>query len=67
MSYHARIGAQVTERIVSPQRLIHHRDDRELIMDILKHGPDVEVAGPESLREAVAGRLALTLASYRNP
>ena len=44
-----------------------YRDDRELIMDILKHGPDVEVAGPESLREAVAGRLALALASYRNP
>jgi len=46
---------------------IPYRDDRELVMDILKHGPDVEVVAPDSLRDAVAGRLGLTLALYRNP
>jgi predicted DNA-binding transcriptional regulator YafY len=28
---------------------IPYRDDRELVMDVLKHGPEVEVLGPESL------------------
>lgn len=32
-------------------------DARELIMDILKYGPDVEVVAPDSLRAAVAVRL----------
>ena len=44
---------------------IPYRDDRELVMDILKHGPDVEVGEPESLRSAVAGRLRAALALYR--
>ncbi len=30
--------------------------ERELMMDILKHGPDVEVRAPDSLRRAVAER-----------
>ena len=46
---------------------IPYRDDRELVMDILKHGPDVEVVAPDSLRNAVGGRLELTLALYRDP
>jgi predicted DNA-binding transcriptional regulator YafY len=29
-------------------------DTRELMMDILKYGADVEVLGPPSLRDAVA-------------
>lgn len=33
-------------------------DDRELIMAILKYGPDVEVLGPSSLRARVRGQLA---------
>ena len=37
-------------------RLPYH-DARELIMDILRHGPEVEVASPPELREAVAGQL----------
>lgn len=43
---------------------IPYRDDRELVMDILKHGPDVEVISPESLRDAVAKRLQIALHFY---
>lgn len=43
---------------------IPFRDDRELVMDILRYGPEVEVVGPESLREAVAERLRLALDQY---
>jgi len=43
---------------------IPYRDDRELVMDILRHGADVEVVSPESLREAVARRLREALAQY---
>jgi proteasome accessory factor C len=32
-------------------------DPRELLMDILRHGAQVEVAAPDALREAVAGEL----------
>lgn len=32
---------------------IPYADDRELVMDILKYGPDVEVVGPVSLRKRV--------------
>lgn len=34
-----------------------YADPRELIMDILKHGAEVEVVGPSSLRTAVARQL----------
>ena len=46
---------------------IPYRDDRELVMDILKHGADVEVVEPEALRQTVADRLAGALALYRTP
>jgi proteasome accessory factor C len=36
----------------------------ELIMDILKYGPDVEVLGPKALRRAVAQRLGLAARQY---
>jgi predicted DNA-binding transcriptional regulator YafY len=36
----------------------------ELIMDILKFGPDVEVVAPSELRQAVAQRLGQALAHY---
>lgn len=39
-------------------------DYRELILDILKYGPDVEVIAPESLREEVKKRLAEALQKY---
>ncbi len=37
----------------------------ELVMDILKYGPDVEVVGPDSLRREVAERLRQTAELYR--
>jgi predicted DNA-binding transcriptional regulator YafY len=37
----------------------------ELIMDILKYGPDVEVTAPAELRDAVADRLDEAAARYR--
>lgn len=36
---------------------IPYRDSRELAMDILRYGPDVEVMAPEELRREVAERL----------
>ena len=39
-------------------------DERELLMDILKYGPDVEVLGPASLRQAVMERLQSSLNQY---
>ncbi len=43
---------------------IPYADPRELIMDILKFGPDVEVVAPVSLREQVAERLRAAVAAY---
>ena len=42
-----------------------YSDDRELVMDILKHGPDVEVLGPEALRQRVGTCLAAAARRYR--
>ena len=39
-------------------------DERELVMDILRHGEDVEVLEPPALREGVRERLAAALARY---
>jgi proteasome accessory factor C len=39
----------------------------ELIMDVLKYGPDVEVLGPAELREAVADRLKAAMCLYQAP
>lgn len=44
---------------------IPYSDDRELIMDILKYGPDCEVLEPEALRRRVSEQAAATLARYR--
>jgi predicted DNA-binding transcriptional regulator YafY len=41
-----------------------YADQRELIMDILRHGPHVEVVSPASLRRAVQQQLEETLAHY---
>jgi predicted DNA-binding transcriptional regulator YafY len=37
---------------------VPYSDDRELLMDILKFGPDVEVLAPEALRKRVAEAVA---------
>ncbi len=39
-----------------------YADPRELVMDILRHVPQVQVIGPVGLREAVAEKLRLALA-----
>ncbi|NND45463.1 MAG: WYL domain-containing transcriptional regulator [Xanthomonadales bacterium] len=39
-------------------------DPRELVMDILRYGPEVEVRGPDFLRDAVAEAAARTAALY---
>jgi len=41
-----------------------YSDHRELVMDILKHGPEVEIVGPESLRKVVRGALRAALKRY---
>jgi proteasome accessory factor C len=43
---------------------ILYRDARELVMDILRHGPEVEVLAPEPLRAAVAAALRAAAAKY---
>ena len=40
-------------------------DSRELIMDILKHGAEVEVKAPEFLREAVIQQIAAMQKKYK--
>lgn len=39
----------------------------ELVMDILKYGPEVEVLAPDSLRQEVAGRLREASQQYLSP
>lgn len=44
---------------------VPYSDPRELIMDILKYGPEVEVMAPPSLREQVAMALSDALKFYK--
>ena len=44
---------------------VPYGDPTELLMDILKYGPDVEVIGPTRLREQARQRLASTLKRYQ--
>jgi len=43
---------------------IPYRDPQELVMDILRHGADVEVVAPETLRTEVRRRLEKALGQY---
>lgn len=45
---------------------IPYSDPRELIMDILKYGEDVEVVSPSTLRDSVRSRLAVALKVYES-
>lgn len=45
---------------------IPYRDSRELVMDILRHGADVEVLEPESLRREVAEQHRRAAAIYKD-
>ena len=44
---------------------VPYADDRELVMEILKFGPDVEVLGPEVLRAKVKQQLQAAGRAYR--
>lgn len=44
-------------------RFAYHRDE-ELVMDLLRHGEDLQVLGPTTLRKAVAMRLKAALKQY---
>ena len=46
---------------------IPYKHDTELIMDILRHGPNVEVLGPAMLRKSVGDALAVAAARYASP
>lgn len=43
---------------------IPYKHEIELVMDILRHGPNVEVLGPASLRKTVADTLAVASGRY---
>jgi proteasome accessory factor C len=45
---------------------VPYSDERELLMDVLKYGPDVEVAGPSKLREAAWQRLEAAANQYQH-
>jgi predicted DNA-binding transcriptional regulator YafY len=45
---------------------IPYSDARELVLDILKYGPDVEVIAPAELRAEVIGRLREAIRRYDN-
>jgi predicted DNA-binding transcriptional regulator YafY len=45
---------------------IPYRDPRELVMDVMRHGPDVEVVAPAALREEVGQQLERAAAAYRS-
>lgn len=48
--------------------LAYFRDGTvDLLMDVLKYGPDVEVVLPESFREEVVERPRTALAQYNGP
>lgn len=44
---------------------VPYSDSRELVMDILKHGPEVEVIAPTALRAEVRDRLAWSIEQYQ--
>ena len=43
---------------------VPYHDARELVMDILRHGAEVEVVAPEALREMVSRQLREAVANY---
>ena len=43
---------------------VPYSDSRELVMDILKYGPDVEVLAPAELREVVRNQLREAIGIY---
>jgi predicted DNA-binding transcriptional regulator YafY len=58
---------QVSQFAVDGSYLLEfpYSNDGELVMDILRYGPDVEVLGPASLRRKVKARLEEAAGQYR--
>ena len=59
-----RVGSTIRRCFHSPRRIrleFPYSDPRELILDILRYGPDVEVLAPEALRKAVIERIEQAL------
>ena len=52
------------ERDGSYRLTVPYADETELVMDILRHGPDVEVISPARLRRNVHQRLLAATAGY---
>jgi len=48
----------------SYQLSLPYGDSRELVLDILRYGPDVEVMAPAELRREVRDRLTVALKQY---
>jgi predicted DNA-binding transcriptional regulator YafY len=48
----------------SYQLRVPYHDSRELVMDVLRHGPEVEVVAPPELRNEVLGQLTAAAARY---
>jgi predicted DNA-binding transcriptional regulator YafY len=46
------------------ERTLPYADPRELLLDIQKYGPDVEVVAPKELRKEIARRLKTAAAQY---
>ncbi len=44
---------------------VPYSDPRELLMDVLKYGPDIEIAAPPELREAIKNLLERAAGQYR--
>ncbi|HYL88790.1 MAG TPA: WYL domain-containing protein, partial [Burkholderiales bacterium] len=64
-SWHPKQRARV-EKDGSYLLEIPYADDRELVMEILKFGADVEVIGPAALRQRVAEALRRGAKRYAN-
>jgi predicted DNA-binding transcriptional regulator YafY len=47
------------------ERALPYADPRELLLDIQKYGPDVEVVAPPELRQEIAQRLKAAAAQYK--
>jgi predicted DNA-binding transcriptional regulator YafY len=45
---------------------VPYSDDRELLGDILRHGPEVEVLAPPALRQSVQQAVAQTFKKYNS-
>lgn len=45
---------------------VPYRDARELVMDIMRHGPEVEVVAPDSLRREVISGFETALRNHQS-